>query len=97
MRPPEIGAILDAVSRDCGVAVAELAGSSRAWRFSEARGIAGYIARETGAASLTALAVRFERDQSSLSRSVRKVEKRAIRDEEFAARLRNLNNATTHA
>jgi REP element-mobilizing transposase RayT len=96
-RPPEIAAILDAVARDRGVAVAELAGPSRAWRFSEARGIAGFIARESGAASLTALAARFERDQSSLSRSVRKVEKRAIRDKEFAARLRNLNNATTHA
>ncbi len=96
-RPPEVDAIVDAVARDCGVSVADLAGPSRERRICEARGLAGLIARQTGAASLTALAARFGRDQSNMSRSVRKVEKQTTHDEELAARLLNLNNALTHA
>ena len=96
-RPPGIDAILDAVARDCGVSVAELADPSRKRRICEARGMVGLLARQTGAASLTALAARFARDQSNLSRVVRKAEDRATHDNEFAARLRDLNNALTHA
>jgi HAMP domain-containing protein len=64
---------------------------------SEARGVAALIARETGAATLTAMAARFGRDLSSLSRVLQHVEARAAASPEFAKRIKRLQNTIIRA
>ncbi len=90
VRPPEVADILELVAREYGVELPELAGASRGRFISEARGMAGLLARETGAAGLSDLAARFGREQSSFSRVVRHVENRMAREPDVAERLRRL-------
>ena len=66
--PPSLDAIVAAAAGEYGVAAADLAGPSRARQLSAARGLACLLARDTGAAPLSALATRFGRDATSLSR-----------------------------
>ena len=95
--PPSLDAIVAAVAAECGIVAADLAARSRGRRLSEARGLTGVIARETGAASLTEVARRFARDQSNISRAVRAAERQAAGDSALEARLQALKNALTHA
>jgi REP element-mobilizing transposase RayT len=96
-KPPGQAAIVEAVCEAWGVARTDLAGPSRARLPSEARGVAALIARETGAATLTAMAARFGRDLSSLSRVLRHVEARAATDPELAKRIQRLQNTIIRA
>ena len=66
-------------------------------RHSQARGLAGLIARDTGAANLSELAARFGRDLSSYSRAVRRVEEKSMTDETLHARIKAVNNAIMQA
>ncbi len=93
VRPPDVELILELVARDYSVALAELSGTSRRRLLSEARGLAGLLARETGAAGLSDLAARFGRELSSLSRVVRHVEQRATRDPALAERLQRIKES----
>jgi REP element-mobilizing transposase RayT len=95
--PPSLAAIVAVVAREYGMEAAELAGPSRARLMSEARGLAGLIARDLGAASLTQVARQFRRDQSNIGRAVRRVEERAAGETGVEASLRKLKNALTHA
>jgi REP element-mobilizing transposase RayT len=95
--PPSVEAIIDAVAGEFGVAPAALTEPSRARCLSEARGLAGLIARETGAAGLSELARRFGRDQSNISRAAHRAEELAAADDACAARLHRVRNALTHA
>ena len=95
--PPSLDAIIEVAAGEFGVAAADLADPSRARLLSSARGLAGLIARDTGAASLTEIARHFGRDQSNISRAVRRAEQQATRDNAFEARLREIKNALTHA
>ncbi len=95
--PPSLDAIVAAVARECGVAEAALAGPSRARHLSQARGLACRLARETGAAPLSALAARFGRDPTSLSRVLDNLEERAERDPELARTIVRLNNTIIQA
>ena len=94
---PSLDAIIEAVGGAYGLAAAELALASRARHLSAARGLAGLLARDTGAADIAEVARRFGRDPSSISRAVRKAEERVARDSAFQAQLRSLKNAITHA
>ena len=55
------------------------------------------LARETGAAPLSALASRFGRDPSSLGRVLGHLEAGAKRDPALAERIERLNNTIIHA
>lgn len=46
---------------------------------------------------MTEIARHFGRDQSNISRAVRRAEEQAARNNAFEARLRELKNALTHA
>ncbi len=93
VRPPEVEKILRRVARDCCVELSDLSGASRRHVLSEARGMAGLLARETGAAGLSDLAARFGRELSSLSRVVRHVEKRIAREPILAGRIQRLKES----
>ena len=95
--PPSLDAIVAAVAAECAVRVAELAGPSRARHLSSARGLACLLARETGAAPLSALASRFGRDPSSLARVLGYLENSARRDPALAEKIERLNNTIIHA
>jgi REP element-mobilizing transposase RayT len=96
-KPPGQAAIVEAVCAAWGVARDEIDGPSRARLASEARGVAALIARETGAATLTAMAAHFGRDLSSLSRVLQHVEARAAADPDFAKRIQRLQNTIIRA
>jgi putative transposase len=95
--PPAPEAIVAAVAHEYGVTADALADPSRARILSQARGLAGLIARDLGAAPLSALAARFGRDLSSYSRAVRRAEQQAASDETLAARIEAVNNAIMQA
>ncbi|MDH3230943.1 MAG: transposase [Alphaproteobacteria bacterium] len=94
--PPSLEAIVAAVASAYDVDAAALAGPSRARLCAEARGLAGLVARETGAAPFTEVAARFGRDLSSLSRAVRRVEDAAA-DDDLRARRQAVYNAIMQA
>ena len=95
--PPALDAVVAAVAADCGVAETDMAGPSRARHLSRARGLACLLARDTGAAPLSALAARFGRDPTSLARVRDRLEDRAARDPDLAARIERLNNTIVQA
>lgn len=96
-KPPTPAAVVDAVCEAWGVTGKDMAGPSRARLASEARGVAALVARETGAATLTAMAARFGRDLSSLSRVLQHVEARVGTDPELAKRIRRLQDTIMQA
>lgn len=94
---PSLGAIVDHVCTRYGLGADELAGPGRRRLCSEARGVIGHLARESAAASLSEVARRFNRDLTTLSRAVRRVEDLGARDGAFAERLAADLNAITQA
>lgn len=86
--PPSLQAIVAHVCADYRVGERDLAGASRRRLLAEARGVVGYLALRTGAATLSAIAGRYNRDLTTMSRTVRRVERRQADDSDFAARLR---------
>ena len=95
--PPSLDAIIAAVAKAYGVAAAALADPSRERRMAQARGLAGLIARDTGAATLSELAARFGRELSSYSRTVRRVEINMPTDSELQERRVAVDNAIIQA
>ncbi len=69
-RPPELETIVRHVRARYGTREEELASPSRVRRLAKARGVVGWLAMRTGAASLTEIARRFHRDVATLSQSV---------------------------
>jgi REP element-mobilizing transposase RayT len=96
-QPPKPERIIARVAADFGLDEAELAAPSRRRDAAEARAVIGYLARSSGSASLSALARRFGRDVTTLSRAVGRMEHRVREDAAVAARLEALNNAITQA
>lgn len=72
--PPTLDAVVERVCRHYEVAAADLDGPSRARRVSEARGVVGWLALATGAATPQAVALRFRSDPTTLSRIVSRVD-----------------------
>jgi REP element-mobilizing transposase RayT len=95
-RRPSPDAIIEAVAAACGVTAAALRDRSRARHLAQARGLAGLIARETGAAPLSAMAARFGRDQSSYSRAVARVAERLATNEDLGKWAEAANKAIMH-
>ena len=96
-KPPSLDAIMRAVAAECGVGMGEMAGPSRARHLSRARGLVCRLARDTGAAPLSALAARFDRDPTSLSRVLDYLDRQAKQDPDLAKRIERLNNAIIQA
>jgi len=75
----------------------ELSGPSRARRVSEARGMAGRLALETGATTLSAVAPLFHRDPTTLSRVVGWIDGEAKTSRRIAERLKPLRTTSVQA
>ncbi len=86
-RRPGVEALLAAVAAAYDVAPPMLAGPSRVRVLAEARGVAGLLARQTGAASQAELARRFGRNESSLTRAIQHVRHRQAGDADLARRI----------
>ncbi len=96
-QPPSLESVVARVCADYRVGDRDLASASRRRLLSEARGVVGYLAIATGAASLSGLAVRYNRDLATMSRAVRRIERRQTTDIGFAERLRADLNAIVQA
>lgn len=94
---PELDAIIGQVCARYGIESDELAARSRRHALSLARGVVGYMARETAAATIGDIARRFDRDPTTMSHAVRRVEDRAAQDSRFAGQLRALKDAIMQA
>ena len=97
IRPPDLGLIVERVCAAYRIRERDLAGASRRRLFSEARGVVGYLAVRSGAATLTSLAGHYNRDLATVSRAVRRIELRKASDEDLANRLRGLDTAIMQA
>jgi REP element-mobilizing transposase RayT len=94
---PSLEAIVDQVCARYHLGAGDLAGPGRRRLGSEARGVIGHLARGSAAASLSEVARRFNRDLTTMSRAVRRVEELAARDADFARRLAADLNAIMQA
>jgi len=90
VRPMTLTQLVRLVCREEGVKEAELKNESRARRQSQIRQIIAYLAAELGIASLTALADRFNRDLTTMSRNQRYFRDRLVEDGELQKRVRRL-------
>lgn len=70
----------------------ELAAAGKNRLYAEARAFLAWLCLETGSMTLTALGQRLERDVSSLSSAVRRLQLKAKKEEETAATFRTLLN-----
>ena len=75
----------------------DLSGPSRIRSVSEARGVGGFLCRQTGAASQTEVARRFKRDRATLSRITSGIEEKGNSSRDFAEKLDISSNAITQA
>jgi len=89
--PPPLGAILTCICEEYETSVDELGQPSRNRRLSEARGIIGWLATRTGAATLTEVSKMFHRDVSTMSHVVRRIDLAAQRESEFTRKLEDYN------
>ena len=89
-KPMTLTQLVRHVCREEGVKEAALKNESRARRESQIRQIITYLATELGIASLTALADRFNRDLTTMSRNQRYFRDRLVEDDALAKRVRRL-------
>jgi len=89
-KPMTLTQLVRLVCREEGVKEAALKDESRARRESQIRQIITYLATEFGIASLTALAGRFNRDLTTMSRNQRYFRERLAEDTELQRRVRAL-------
>ena len=90
VRPMTLTQLVRLVCREEGVKEAALKDESRARRQSQIRQIITYLAAEFDIASLTALADRFNRDLTTMSRNQRYFRDRLTEDGELQKRVRRL-------
>ena len=89
-KPMTLTQLVRLVCREEGVKEAALKNESRARRESQIRQIITYLATELGIDSLTALADRFNRDLTTMSRNQRYFRDRLVEDAELGKRVRQL-------
>jgi len=92
-RAPTLDQLVDWVCESAGIHAGELATPSRNRALSRTRALIGWLAKESGAGSLSALARRFKRDVSSLSRGVERIERAAQGSSAQARRLQRYRDA----
>jgi hypothetical protein len=90
---PSLDQLVDWVCESAGVDARELATPSRNRALSRTRALIGWLAMQSGAGSLSALARRFKRDVSSLSRGVERIERAAQGPSAQARRLQKYRDA----
>ena len=72
-KPPSLDSVIQRICQAYGLSETELAAIGQRRFPARARALAGYIAVQTGAASLTGVATRFQRDVATLSIGVRRL------------------------
>jgi len=90
VRPMTLNQLVRLVCKEEGVKEAALKDESRARRESGIRQTIAYLATEFSIANLTALADRFNRDLTTMSRNQRYFRDRLVTDPELAKRVKNL-------
>jgi putative transposase len=95
--PPTLDAIVDEVCARRGIREEDLGGPARARLPAQARGEIGWIARQTGAATLTEVARRFRRDIATLSQTVHRIDVASQQDRSLAEELATAVYAITKA
>jgi REP element-mobilizing transposase RayT len=96
-RAPALSTVLGHVCAAYDISAQALAGPARTRRLAEARAVAGWLALHTRAATLSELGARVQRDATTLSRSVGKIDQRVRSSKAFARRMRKSINAIMHA
>lgn len=101
-RKPDLDSVITYVCGQRAVMERELRSPSRQRKMSETRGIVGWLVTRLEAATLSAVAKRFNRDLGNISRAVRNIEERMLASEEMKKQLESslkelANNATTQA
>jgi REP element-mobilizing transposase RayT len=95
--PPDLATILEYVCTRYETNVDALGKPSRTHHLAEARGVIGWLAMDTGAATLTEVARRFHRDIATLSQAVRRVDLASKQDPATARKLERAVNEITKA
>jgi putative transposase len=95
--PPSLDAIVECVCRHYGMTAAALDGPSRAHAVSQARAVVGWLVVATGAATLHDVAKRFQRDATTLSRIVGRIDRQVTSSPSFASELEMLKDTSAHA
>jgi len=95
--PPTLEVIIDHVCARYGTNVVALGEPSRARRLAAARGMIGWLAMRTGAASLTEVSRRFHRDVATMSKQVLRLDLAVKQDTTAAQGLTEILNAISQA
>jgi len=96
-RPPSLQRIVRYVCGRYDITPSALTGPSRSRGLSEARALIGWLARQTGAGTLAEIAAHFNRDATTLSRQVGRIELEARSSTAYAKVLNGHINALTQA
>lgn len=75
------------ICKKSGLTEKELASPSRKRKPAELRGVIGWLARQLEVASLSDVAIRFNRDLATVSRAVRNIEEQQLKSKELKKRL----------
>jgi chromosomal replication initiation ATPase DnaA len=93
----DLNALVGYVCAGFGLSERQLRAAGRQRHPARARALIGWLAMEAGTATLTAVAARFGREPSGLSRQVVALAKGANTDPDAARDLQRHLNAITHA
>ena len=97
VRKPSLNHVVKTVAKVYGLDEKALSAEGRGRREAEARAVIGWLCQKTAAVTLEAVASRFNRDASTLSRQVGEIEKRQRGSRSFGAELRRCLNTVTQA
>jgi len=89
-KPPTLDDIVRVVAEHYELEPSELERKSRGHKQSEARYIIAWLCTETGAATLTKVAERFQRDLATISGGVRRIRRLSQQDDQFEKLLDQL-------
>jgi chromosomal replication initiation ATPase DnaA len=86
-RKPEFNAIVKYACKQFGVTEKQTGSLSRQRKIAEVRGIVGWLTTRLGAVTLSAVAKRFNRELTTISRAVRNIEERMLQSKEMKKQL----------
>jgi putative transposase len=91
-KPPSLAAIVKAVCRHYKIRESDMKTPSRARILSEARGVVGWLATESAAASLSEVAACFGRDLATVSRVVGSIDKKVRTLPDYRESMEKIKN-----
>ncbi|MBN4054311.1 hypothetical protein JYT87_01235 [Nitrospira defluvii] len=94
---PELGTIIGYICEQYGVREADLLGRGENRRYSEARGVIGWLAVTTEAANITEMAKHFGRDATTLSRRISGIAANIRESKRFELTIMRHKNAIMQA